>query len=124
MYDYLRLLFLVLALLVVPSCYILLCQRMRRSAVPRAPYLPFFFVFGTCGGWCLGLAFSPSGLAALSVVFLATLAPLSLIVSAVWLWRHRLLSQYHRAALYSSLGYLGFVALWLSLVALLAGPTR
>ena len=124
MYDYLRLLFLVLALLVVPGCYVLLCLRMRRVAVPRAPYLPFFFVFGTFGGWCLGLALSPSGLAALSVVFLATLAPLSLIASAIWLWRHRLLSQYHRAALYSSLGYVGFVALWVSLVAFLAGPSR
>ncbi len=124
MEGFFRLLLLTLAFLVVPSGYVVLCLRMQRATVPQAPYLPFFFVFGTVGGWCLGLALSPSGPAALSVVFLATLAPLALLGSAAWLWHLRAVSPYHRAALYSSLGYCGFVVLWLSLIYFIVAPHR
>src|SRR5687767_10101698 len=105
-----RLACLVPALLVLPVSYFVLCIRMRRSGISRPPYLPFFCIFGSFGGWLLALGLSPSGLTALSIIFLFTLAPLSLLASAVWLWRTRNLSRYHRVAFYGSLGYFGFLA--------------
>ncbi len=110
---------LVPALLVLPACYLILCIRMRRSNVSRPPYLPFFFIFGSFGGWLLAFGLSPSGLTALSIVFLFTLAPLSLLASAIWLWRTRTLSRYHRAALQGSLGYFGFLAVFLCIASLI-----
>ena len=94
---------------VLPLCYIVLCMLMSGSGVPRAPYVPFFCIFGSYGGWLLAFGFSPSGLTALSLTFLLTLAPLSLIVSAAWAWRLRSVSRYHRVALYCSFSYFGFL---------------
>lgn len=105
---------LVVALLVLPGCYVGLCLRMREDRVYRAPYLPFFFAFGTVGGWFLAFALSPSGLAASCMVFLMTLAPAAAIGSAIWVMRYRTYTRFHRAALYGNLGALGIpVALML-----------
>lgn len=114
---------LVLGLLVSPACYLTLCVRMSRSGIPRAPYLPFFFIFGSFGGWLLAFGLSPSGLTAMSVIFLFTLAPLSLLASAIWLWRLRDLSRYHRAAFNACLSYFGFLAAFLSFASLLSGSS-
>ena len=110
---------LALALLVLPACYLFLCIRMRRSGISRAPYLPFFFIFGSFGGWLLAFGLSPSGLAASSIVFLFTLAPLSLLASAIWLRRFRTLSRYHRVAFYGSLSYFGFIAAFMCIASLI-----
>jgi len=112
---------LALALLVLPACYLILCIRMRRSGISRPPYLPFFFIFGSFGGWLLAFGLSPSGLAASSIVFLVTLAPLSLLASAIWLWRSRTLSRYHRAAFYGSLSYFGFLVAFMCIASLVSG---
>ena len=114
---------LALALLVFPACYLILCIRMRHSDVSRPPYLPFFFIFGSFGGWLLAFGLSPSGLAASSIVFLVTLAPLSLLASAIWLWRARTLSRYHRVAFYGSISYFGFLAAFMCIASLVAGLT-
>ena len=109
-----------LAFLVCPAAYILLCVRMRRAGVQRPPYAPFFFAFGTAGGWMLAFALSPSGLAAMSLVFLATLAPLALLVSSVYLVRRPERTAYHRVALWSGFAYPALLALWILVVVMVA----
>ena len=51
------------------------------------------------------LAVSPSGLAASSITFLVTAAPLGTLVGALLLWGRRSLTWYHRVAFWLSLGY-------------------
>jgi hypothetical protein len=109
-----------LALLVCPAAYVTLCVRMRRSGIQRPPYVPFFFVFGTVGGWMLALALSPSGLAAVSLIFLATLTPLTLIASSVYLMARPERSTYHRVALWSGFTYPALLAVWI-LVTVIVG---
>jgi hypothetical protein len=110
------LIFAVLALLVCPAAYITLCVRMRRAGIQRPPYIPFFFVFGTVGGWMLALALSPSGLTAMSLIFLATLAPLALVVSSIYLVAGPERSSYHRIALWSGSTYPALLALWILVI--------
>jgi hypothetical protein len=117
------LIFGLLALLACPAAYITLCMRMRRSGVNRAPYLPFFFVFGTVGGWLLALALSPSGLAATCLIFLGTLAPIALLASSVHLATRPERSCYHRVALYAGFGYPALLALWILVIAIVARLT-
>ena len=102
-----------LAILVCPAAYITLCMRMRTSRIQRPPYVPFFFVFGTVGGWMLALALSPSGLAAVSLVFLATLTPLALIASSIYLLVRPERSSYHRVALWSGFAYPALMVVWI-----------
>lgn len=105
-----------LALLVCPLSYIAVCVRMREDGVARPPYVPLFFAFGTVGGWMLGLALSPSGLAAVSVLFLATLAPLALLASSIYLMKRPERSGYHRFAVWSGFTYPALLALWVLVI--------
>ena len=108
--------FLFLALLVCPTAYLILCVQMRRARIQRPPYVPYFFIFGTLGGWMLAMAFSPSGLAATSLVFLATLAPLALVVSSIYLVKQPERSNYHKAALWTGFGYPVLLGFWILLI--------
>jgi hypothetical protein len=110
------LIFTVLALGVCPMTYIGVCVKMRKAGVARPPYVPFFFVFGTLGGWMLALALSPSGLTAMSLVFLATLAPLSLVVSSIYLVTRPERTRYHWIALWSGFTYPALLALWILVI--------
>ena len=101
---------LVTGFLVLPVCYLFLCSVMSESKVPHAPYVPFFCIFGSYGGWLVGFGLSPSALSALSLIFLGTVAPFALIVCAAWAWRLRSVSRYHREAFYGSLSYFGFLS--------------
>lgn len=102
----------ILSLLVCPAGYIALCLRMRKSGTPRPPYIPFFFVFGTVGGWMFGFSAYPSGLTPISIIFLVTLAPFALLVSSIYLLVRSERSAYHRFALWSGLVYLVLLAIW------------
>src|SRR5713226_2637528 len=113
------LIFAVFGLLVCPSAFITLCVRMRRSGVRRPPYVPFFFLFGTVGGWTLALALSPSGLAASCIIFLLTAAPLALVASSIYLVARSERSCYHRLALWSGFTYPAFLAIWMLVVVIL-----
>ena len=110
------LMFAVLGLLVCPAVFITLCMRMRASGIQRPPYIPFLFVFGTVGGWMLALALSPSGLTAVSLVFLVTLAPLALISSSIYLAIRSERSNYHRFALWSGFTYAALLAAWILVI--------
>jgi hypothetical protein len=110
------LIFAVSGLLICPAAFITLCVRMRKSDIQRPPYIPFFFVFGTVGGWMLALALSPSGLTAVSIVFLVTLAPLALIASSLYLVNRSERSSYHRFALWSGPTYAALLAVWVLVI--------
>ena len=110
------LIFAVLGLLVCPAGYIALCVRMHKSGIQRPPYIPFFFVFGTVGGWMLALALSPSGLTAMSLIFLVTLTPLALVASSIYLVFQSERSSYHRFALWSGFTYPVLLALWMLMI--------
>jgi hypothetical protein len=113
------LIFAVLGLLVCPAAYFSLCTRMRESGVQRPPYVPFFIVFGTVGGWLLALALSPSGLTAISIILLVTLAPLALLASSVYLVVRSERSSYHRFALWSGFTYPALLLLWMLVIAMI-----
>jgi hypothetical protein len=114
------LMFAVFGLLVCPAAYITLCVRMRRSGVRRPPYVPFFFLLGTVGGWTLTLALSPSGLAASCMILLLTAAPLALVASSFYLVARSERSCYHRFALWSGFTYPALLAIG-TLVAVIVG---
>jgi hypothetical protein len=115
----------VLALFVCPAAYIALCIWMGAASVQRPPYLSLFFVFGTVGGWMLAFALSPSGLAAVSIIFLVTAAPLALLVSSIFLAIRRERTIYHRVALWGGFTYPALLfAFWIltNFIYGLAGP--
>jgi len=64
----------------------------------------------------LALALSPSALTAVSVIFLATLAPLALIMSSIYLLVRADRSKFHRVAFWSGLTYLAMLVVWMTMV--------
>lgn len=64
----------------------------------------------------LALALSPSGLTAMSLIFLATLTPLALIVSSIYLVVQPERSSYHRFALWSGFTYPALLVLWILVI--------
>ena len=64
----------------------------------------------------VALALSPSGLTALSVIFLGTLAPVALIGSSLYLLVRSNRSKYDRIALWSGLTYLVMFVVWMTMV--------
>ena len=96
---------LTIALVGCPGGFWLLYGVMCELEVPRAPTLPFFFVFGTVGGWLLAFALSPSGLAAVCVIVLVTAAPLALLASSIYLAVRSERTVFHRVAMWSGFGY-------------------
>lgn len=97
----------------LPVWYDMLCQRMSAANVPQPPRWPFLFLFGSYGGWVLAFALPTSVLTALLMIFLVMVAPLLLLASALWLWRQRKLSGYHRTACYGCLAYVILLAYYL-----------
>jgi hypothetical protein len=101
---------------VLPCAYLGLCLWMLVKKVPRPPFVSYFFLFGVAGGWTFAVAMSPSGLAAVSIIFLIVIAPLSTVLGAALVWSRRSLTWYHRCALALSLCYPALLIVgWLGL---------
>lgn len=64
----------------------------------------------------VALALSPSGLAAMCIVFLVTFAPLSLVISAIYLMNRPERSNYHRLAIWSGFTYPALLAIWILVI--------
>ena len=107
------------SLLLWPALYCLLLGAMHEMQVPRPPRLPFFFIFGTLGGWLLAFALSPSGLAAACVVFLMTASPISLFLSSKRLVSRPERTIFHRVAIWSGYSYLLILGLMIAIGALI-----
>ena len=87
----------------------LLCRWMCRARVPSPPFLSYFILFATFGGWLVvlltALFWEWSGMASLGVFFLALVTPFVTAALAWSLRRRRALSSFHRSAFIASIGY-------------------
>lgn len=108
---FIRLALLVVAALVLPIGYIRLCDSMRERDVPRPPRVAFFFLFGTVGGWVLAFMLSPSGLAAMCIVLMLSLAPLAMLACSTYLAVQPERTSFHRFAMWSGFAYCGILTL-------------
>ena len=89
--------------------YFLLCRRMRRIGIRSPPYLSYFILFATFGGWLLvaltGLFSEWSGMASLGFAALVFVAPFVTTGVAFSLRNRRALSGFHRGAYLASAAY-------------------
>jgi len=100
-----------LVLLLGMIVFALLCRRMRRTHIPSPPFVSYFILFATFGGWlmvCLtALFWNWSGMASLGVFSLILVAPFVTAGVAFSLRNRRTLSAFHRSAYVASLAYSG-----------------
>jgi len=90
---------------ILPLAYVWFCVRMEKKLSKRAPFLAYFFLFGTLGGWFLAFALSPSPLSLISMLLLVTFAPIALLGSSIALLTEKSASVYHYTAILLGLGY-------------------
>jgi hypothetical protein len=103
--------------------FVLLCRRMWQSNIPSPPYLAWFVLFATFGGWLLvaltALFWEWSGMASIGILALAFVAPLMTTAVAWRLRTGRALSHFHRRAFAASAAYsvvmFATVATWLGI---------
>ena len=110
MESIIRLVLFAVAVIGLPIAYVRVCRKMRARAIPHPPRVPFFFLFGTVGGWVLAFMLSPSGLAATCIVLMVSAAPLAILVSSAYLAIRRERSSFHRVAMWSGFAYCGILA--------------
>ena len=96
---------LLLAVLGCPIAFVALVSRMKAQAIEKPPITPMFFLFGTIGGWFLAFGLSPSGLAAMCIVFLMTAAPVALFAASLSLCRVKNRTIYHKIPMWSGFAY-------------------
>ena len=107
------LVFLSLAGVGVPLAYISTCIWLSRRRVHWLTYFAYFVLFGILGGACLALALSPSGLAAVCMVFLMTAGPVGCLVCSFGLQMRRTRSRPESVAMVLGYCYGGLLAvLW------------
>ncbi len=70
----------------IPGAFVWWCVSLARRAAPWQAYVAYFFLFGTVGGWALAFGLSPSGLAAVSLIFLAIIAPVGCLAASLLLF--------------------------------------
>jgi len=89
--------------------FALLCRWMWRARIQSPPFLSWFILFATFGGWLMVLLtaffWEWSGMASLGVFYLALVAPFVTAALAWSLHRRRTLSSFHRSAFIASIGY-------------------
>ena len=110
MESIIRLILLAVAVIGLPAGYVGVCRSMRQRGVPHAPYIPFFLLFGTVGGWVLAFMLSPSGLAAMCVVLMVSAAPLAVLIASAYLAFRRERTPFHRFAIWGGFAYCGLLA--------------
>ncbi len=95
----------VVAVLILPTSYFIVCILMQKRAIPRPPRVPFFFLFGTLGGWMLAFMLS-----ATCVVMMVTAAPLAIFISSTYLAAREERTTFHQVAMWSGFSYCGILA--------------
>ncbi len=99
----------------VPLAYIGICIWLFRRRVHWLAYVAYFVLFGIVGGGCLALALSPSGLAAVCLVFLMTAGPVGSLACSVGLQMRYSRSRPESVAMVAGYCYASLVAvLWVS----------
>jgi hypothetical protein len=112
---------LALAVGILPVGFLSLCVVMAKRDVHRTTVRAYFFLFGTVGGWCLAFALSPSGLAAMCIMFLLMTSPVCL-VSSLFLRRARKdRNRFDSVAMYGGYAYSVLFAVYFASAAFLSG---
>ena len=101
----------IIALIILPIGYFYVLERMDTAPIDSPPRLCIFCIFGTLGGWFLALALSPSGLAAMCMMFLITISPIALLITSTVSWRERQQSIYHKGSALIGFSYLILLSL-------------
>lgn len=109
---------LLLAFLGCPIAYLALVFRMRNQKIVKPPIAPMFFLFGTVGGWILAFTLSPSGLTAMCIIFLVTIAPIALFLTSLGLTFVKNRTIYHQISMWGGFSYPAILALFGALSAL------
>jgi hypothetical protein len=95
--------------------FILLCRKMQRERVKKAPYLAFFILFFCLGGWIMvaltAFFWVWSGLASLGAGFFILFSPMLVGVSTLAIRSKRKLSGYHKVAFVTGVSYITAVSL-------------
>ncbi|HEY1792853.1 MAG TPA: hypothetical protein VGG34_08035 [Opitutaceae bacterium] len=95
--------------------FILLCRRMKRSAILSPPFLTFFVLFFCIGGWLMvgltALFWEWSGMASLGAGFLVLVSPFLVGTMALVARSKRTTSRYHFAAVATGVAYTAIVAI-------------
>jgi hypothetical protein len=93
--------------------FVLLCRWMWRARIESPPFLSWFILFATFGGWLMilltALFWEWSGMASLGFFYLVLVAPFVTAALAWSLHRRRALSGFHRSAFVASISYSGLV---------------
>ena len=80
-----------------------MCIWLFRRRAHWLSYIAYFVLFGIIGGACLALALSPSGLAAMCMLFLMTAAPVGCVACSMSL--HMLRDRSRSETVAMTLGY-------------------
>lgn len=99
-----RIFLLILSFIVLPGAYAALVLLMRAKRIEEPPVAQMFFLFGTIGGWFLAGALSPSGLAAMCLIFLTLSAPV-VLAESFSLRAKKGRTIYHRIAMWTGFAY-------------------
>jgi hypothetical protein len=81
--DATRMILLGVASVTLPVGYVATAGWLRKQQAWWFLYVAYFVLFGTLGGWTFAFAMSPSGIAAVSIVFLMTAALVACVSSAI-----------------------------------------
>ena len=102
-------LFLFLGWVFVPVTYFVLCLWMVKRGACWLCYPAYFFLFGIIGGAFIALGLSPSGLAAICVLFLVTAAPVGCLCASVGLHLRRARGRFENVAMVLGYAYSGII---------------
>ncbi|MBK1883379.1 hypothetical protein JIN85_13205 [Luteolibacter pohnpeiensis] len=79
----LTLILLAIAGVVLLGGYVAVCRWLVKGQAWGFLYVAYFVLFGTVGGWVFTFAMSPSGVAAMSAMFLSTVALAACLICAI-----------------------------------------
>lgn len=113
-----RILSFALALLAFPAGFTALCIGMISRRVHWLCYPAYFILFGIAGGACLALGLSPSGVAALIILFLITAGSIASFFASAAINARRNRCRFENVAMilgyvYSGLIFTAFLAGWI-----------
>ncbi len=91
---------------------------MFRRRVWWFTYLAYFCLFGAFGGLCFALAMSPSGITAMSLVFLISVVFVACLTSAIVLQLKKERNRFERYAMIGGYLYPLLVVVWFLVVGL------
>jgi hypothetical protein len=91
----------------------LLCRRMRLAQIPSPPFVAYFVLFATFGGWLMvlltALFWEWSGMASLGFFYLVLVSPFVMAALGLSLHSRRALSGFHHSAFFASICYSGLM---------------